>query len=167
MDHALRMAAAVLLILAVAGPGSTRAEGTETPGQPSTPPSARFEPPPPKVNPGTPVSIHPDPTALERALLDLNAAFLHDDPDAVRSALNRIETGSRRLTSDDPGRSSVVIAFDRGFHLALDRARELANGGQMDGAFDQLVWIQRSCRECHAAAKKDAARTGPAPAPSH
>lgn len=117
-------------------------------GDPETP-----APRPEAARPAPPV--HADAAALERAVLDTTAAFLHEDLPAARAALDRVEAACRRLGPDDtPAYASELVVYDQAFHVTIDRAREFAGRGIADKAFDQFVWMQRGCRACHDLARK-------------
>jgi hypothetical protein len=93
-------------------------------------------------------SVHADPAALEKAYLDATRAFLHEDIEGVKDALERIENGCRRL-NPSPEMPSTISSYDRAFHTALTMAREDAERGRFDKCFEQYYWIQKGCVECH------------------
>jgi hypothetical protein len=133
---------------------------------PPLPPPSSTEPPADR-----PAPIHADGAALERAVADAATAFLRSDQRVTREALDRIEAGCRRLGRDDAqGRFKDVVVYDEAFHKTLDLAREFSASGEIDKSFDQFVWVQKTCRTCHALARKakpagEPARP-PAPGPS-
>ena len=103
-----------------------------------------------------PAPIHRDLPSLEKAIVDATVAFVHDDCQAARAALERVETGCRRLgREDDPKAPDDLIEYDQAFHKTVDFAREFAASDQVDRSFDQFVWAQRACRKCHELARKD------------
>lgn len=97
--------------------------------------------------------FHVDPAALERAMLDTTLALLRSDPAAARAAMDRVEAGCRRAGPDD-GLSPEILEIDVAFHRTLDLAREWAARGDVEKTWDQLYWIPKGCRQCHAATKK-------------
>ena len=111
-----------------------------------------------------PTAAHPDPAALERALLEATRAFMRADVSGARTALDRIEKGCRRLSPEEsPAYPEALIEYDRAFHLALDGARELAGRRSLEESWDQFVWIQRGCRVCHGLAEKSGVTGTPRP----
>ena len=99
--------------------------------------------------PRTPV--HQDAPAVEQAVLDATRAFLHDDAPAARAALDKLAASCRRMSPDEvPAWTDAVVNEDVAMHAALDRAREFAARGNVDDAVSSLVWVERTCRNCHA-----------------
>lgn len=120
---------------------------------------------PPSSDP--PPAFHPDPRALEQAVLDATLALLREDAPAARRALDRMEEGCvRRTVEEDPTLSSQVAAWDAGFHRQLDTGRELAKRGNVDGTYDTLAWLHRGCRGCHRQARLDGRMPSAPPEPS-
>ncbi len=116
------------------------------------------DPPPP------PAPVHPDPAALEAAILDATRAFLRSDLVGARAALDRVEEACRRLSSDEEAAyPSEIVLFDQAFHKTLDVAREFSVRGFDERAFDQLRWIHKSCRTCHEIARRERLPGTPAP----
>lgn len=107
-----------------------------------------------------PRPFHEDAAAVERAVLDATLALLRENAAEARAALDRIEAGCRRVARDEePPVPGELVAWDRGFHQALDESREFAARGEIERSFDKLAWIQRACRGCHAQAIKDGIRS--------
>ena len=97
------------------------------------------------------IPVHQDGPAVERAVLDATRAFLHDDPSGARTALDKLSESCRRMTRDEiPAWTEAVVNEDIAMHAALDRAREFAARGNIDDAVSSLVWVERTCRNCHA-----------------
>ncbi|HJQ97527.1 MAG TPA: hypothetical protein VJ826_04380 [Candidatus Polarisedimenticolaceae bacterium] len=98
-----------------------------------------------------PSPVHMDGQALENGVVEATRAFLRNDPKAARAALDRAEEACRRLAYDDtPAWPRAVVNDDMALHMALDKARELTSLGQIEKAVETLVWVGRTCRECHA-----------------
>ena len=97
---------------------------------------------------------HTDPRALEQAVLDATLAFLREDAAAARAALDRVEAGCQRLADRDEA-APELRTYDRGFHSAVDIARELATRGNIDESFHHFTWVQRGCRSCHRLAREE------------
>lgn len=111
-----------------------------------------------------PIPVHEDPAELEDAVLDATRAFLRSDLVGARAALDRVETGCRRLALDEAvAYPSEIVLFDEAFHKALDVAREFSGRGLDERAFDQLRWIHKSCRTCHEIARRQGIPGTPAP----
>jgi hypothetical protein len=92
-------------------------------------------------------------------VLDATLAFLREDLKAARPALDRIESGCRRLREDDREvYGSELLTYDRAFHAALDMSREMATAGDLPRSWEQFMWVTKGCRACHAIA-----RAGPPP----
>ena len=103
--------------------------------------------------PALPAPIHIDGKALENGIVDATRAFLQNDLPAARAALDRAEEACRRAEYDEkPAWSRAVVNDDMALHIALDKARELTSAGQTEKAVETLVWVGRTCRECHARA---------------
>ncbi len=138
MRKAVALAGAVLGVVVLVG-------AAEKAGPPAG--SATTEP---RIPP-----IHSDLPALEKAVVDATVAYIRGDMKAARAALERVESGSRRLGwDDDPKAPQDMIEYDQAFHKTVDLAREFAAKEQVDRSFDQFVWAQRACRVCHGLAVK-------------
>jgi hypothetical protein len=100
-------------------------------------------------------SIHRDARALEDATLAVTRALLREDAEAARNALDLMARHTRRLDRlEDEALGSDILSFDHGFHVTLGRSRELAGKGNLEEAFNQFVWVQRSCVGCHRLARE-------------
>jgi hypothetical protein len=99
--------------------------------------------------------VHRDTHSLEDGVLDATRGFLREDPAAFRAGLDRMEAATRRLDREaDAAYDSELITYERAFHVTLDRAREFVARGDLDNAFHQFVWVQRSCLTCHQLARE-------------
>jgi hypothetical protein len=93
---------------------------------------------------------------LEKAVTDVVIACLRENATAAVEAMDRIEGSCRRLSRDEaPAIPGDVILYDQALHTALARSREYARGGHLTNAFDQFVWVMRSCRNCHEMARRN------------
>lgn len=111
-----------------------------------------------------PAPAHPNPSALEGALLEATRAFMRSDAPGALAALHRIEDGCRRLSPEEsPAYPEVLVGYDRAFHLTLDTVRELAGRRSLEESWEQFVWIQRGCRVCHGLAEKNGVTGTPRP----
>ena len=101
--------------------------------------------------PAGPEPVHRDPAAVEKGMLDATKAVLYGDAAAARDALDRVEAGCRRVGYDEvPPWPREMVDQDVGMHAALTRAREYASRTMWDDVANSLVWVGRSCRNCHA-----------------
>ena len=99
--------------------------------------------------------VHSDGKALAEALLEVTAALLRDDAKAARPALDRMEEACRRLPpEEDEFFESGMITLDRALHKVLTGSREYSGAGELERTFDEFIWVQRTCRQCHALAKE-------------
>jgi hypothetical protein len=98
--------------------------------------------------------VHEDGEALKQSVLRVTRAFLDEDAAQARKALDELKALSVPLDSlDDEGYGHEILSLDRGFHVTIDRAREFTTAGKMDKGFDQFVWVQRACIQCHGMAR--------------
>jgi hypothetical protein len=95
--------------------------------------------------------VHLDGPAVERGMLDATKALMYGDFKGARAALDRVEESCRRVGYDDvPAWPRPMVDQDVGMHAALSRAREFASRGMWEEAANSLIWVERSCRDCHA-----------------
>ena len=100
-----------------------------------------------------PPPVHVNGSALEDAVVEATRAFLRADAAGARAALDKAEEACRRLAYDDkPAWTRTIVNDDIALHMALEKAREMASRGEIDRAVETLVWVGRTCRECHARA---------------
>ncbi len=99
--------------------------------------------------------VHSDGKALAGALLEVTAALLRDDPKAARLALDRMEEACRTLApEEDEFFGSGMITLDRALHKVLAGSREYSGAREVERTFDEFIWVQRTCRQCHALARE-------------
>lgn len=109
---------------------------------------------PPAAGP-VPAPIHGQGSSLEQAVLDASLAFLREDAASAIAAMDRLEGTCRRLSREgDPVIHRDVLLYDQALHAALAKSRDLAERGDVAQAFDQFVWVQRACRQCHQMARE-------------
>jgi hypothetical protein len=103
-----------------------------------------------------PRRVHVDGKALAEATIEVTAALLRDDAKAARSALDRMEKACRRLApEEDEFFGASVIYHDKALHKVLNGSREYSGAGLLDRTFDEFIWVQRTCRQCHTAAREE------------
>jgi hypothetical protein len=100
------------------------------------------------------VPIHQDVRMTERVALKVNRAFLHDDAGDLLSWLRMLEQQIRPLDHERDGAyGQEIVSHSQSFHGTLDRTRQLVAAGNIDKAFEQYKWTQRSCIDCHRKAR--------------
>ena len=100
-----------------------------------------------------PAPVHVDGAALEDAVVEATRAFLRNDAAAARAALDKAQDSCRRLDYDEkPAWTRTIVNDDLALHMALEKAQELSSRGDIEKAVETLVWVGRTCRECHARA---------------
>lgn len=101
--------------------------------------------------PPSPAPVHLDASAVEKGVLDATKGLMYGDFKAARAALDSVEANCRRLAYDDaPAWPRAMVDQDVGMHGALSRAREYSSRGMWEEAANSMIWVQRSCRDCHA-----------------
>lgn len=99
--------------------------------------------------------VHADGKAMGRAAVRASAALLRDDPAAAKQALEELEAACRRLgPEEDETFGPGARTLDQALHKVLGNTREYVGAGELDRAFDEFVWVQRTCRQCHALARE-------------
>ena len=87
--------------------------------------------------------------------VSISRMYLAEDYEPIRGALRKLQDDCRELKVEEREvYGSTVLDFDRSFHRALDRARELASGGEWDESEKQYDWVLRSCVGCHRASRE-------------
>ena len=94
---------------------------------------------------------------LEEAVLDAILAFLREDQAGALDAIRRVGTYSRPLKRgpDDDRYSREVVNYDQAFHIVVGHSREFAEQGDLKNSFNQFVWVQRTCVECHDLSRRE------------
>jgi len=104
-------------------------------------------------------------TELDDLALRIFRMYLTEDYEPIRAALRTLQDDCRELKVEERERyGSMVFDYDRSFHRALDRVRELASGGSWDESAKQYDWVLRSCVGCHRVSR-EAGFGPPAPLP--
>jgi len=108
--------------------------------------------------------LHRDGKAIGRAAIAVSRGLLYEDVETVRTALVELGRASPALNVEEKevfGRE--IYDADRAFHLTLVRAREYATQGVISKMFDEYIWVQRTCLNCHAISREQGllAATGP------
>jgi hypothetical protein len=99
----------------------------------------------------SPAPVHADAPAVEKGVLDATKALMYGDFKGARAALDSVEASCRHLAYDDtPAWPRAMVDQDVGMHGALSRAREYSSRGMWEEATSSMIWVQRSCRDCHA-----------------
>jgi hypothetical protein len=115
-----------------------------------------------------PAPVHSAPGVTERELIAVIQALVREDAVGSRASLERLKATVRSVQSDEADTlSSDLVVHAQAFRAALARARESAGAGELMRAFDDFYWAQRSCRQCHEAARRQGIGGVPAaPAPA-
>lgn len=99
----------------------------------------------------SPAPVHTDPAAVERGMLDATKGLMFGDFASAREALDRVESGCRRIGYDDtPAWPRAMVDQDVAMHAALSRAREFTARHVWEDASNSMIWVERCCRDCHA-----------------
>jgi hypothetical protein len=99
--------------------------------------------------------VHVDGKAMERAAVRASASLLRDDPVAAKQALKQLDAACRRLNpEEDETFGPGARTLDQALHKVLGNTREYVGAGEMDRAFDEFTWVQRTCRQCHVLARE-------------
>jgi len=92
---------------------------------------------------------------MGRAAARATAALLRDDAAAAKQALEELDAACRRINpEEDETFGSGTRTLDQALHKVLGNTREYVGAGELDRAFDEFVWVQRTCRQCHALARE-------------
>ena len=99
--------------------------------------------------------VHDDPAALERAMLEAFRELFREDAPAARKALDRMLELSRRLSPEERDHlGGALLSTDRAYRTTLNGVREKSGAGEVDAAYDEFDWVQRTCRDCHGLARE-------------
>jgi len=107
--------------------------------------------------------VHDSAKAVVEHVLGAARAFLAEDGATMRTELDALDAASPALDRErDEAYGHELLSFDQAFHITIDRARESATAGRLEDAFNQLVWVQRTCVSCHRMAREKGWLPGPA-----
>jgi hypothetical protein len=99
--------------------------------------------------------LHRDGKSMGQATMAVSRGLIFEDAEMVRKALEELGHASPPLKVEEReifGRE--IYDADRAFHLTLVRAREYAALGDIAKMFDEYVWVQRTCMNCHGISRK-------------
>jgi len=97
-----------------------------------------------------PRRVHRDPEAVVASVLETTRALLAEDGHSARVAMDALNEATPPLDPDlDEIWGSEILTLDQGFHTTIDRVREYATAGRVEDAFNQFVWVERACLQCH------------------
>jgi hypothetical protein len=106
--------------------------------------------------PGDSPTFHLDGPATGEAALAAAGALLRDDRPAARAALARLKAAHGQLAPEEFERyPSGWRILDQALHRVLANTREYVGADEMEQAFDEFVWAQRTCRHCHRLARDE------------
>ena len=93
---------------------------------------------------------HRDAKAMEQASLAMSRALIVEDMQAAREALEAMVAVSPPL---EPEAKEIygrpIYDADRALQQTLTRAREFAALDNVKRAFDEFIWVRRTCLSCH------------------
>jgi hypothetical protein len=102
-----------------------------------------------------PVKVHAAGAAMERRTIEVTGALMREDPDAVLVALDALAAACRQLTPADVDMLGHRFrTLDQAMHRVIGRTKAYAEAGHLDEAFDEFVWVQRTCRQCHTESRR-------------
>lgn len=108
-----------------------------------------------------PAPIHTDAAAIERGMLDATKALMRGELKSARAALDTVEHSCRQIEyGEKPPWSKDVVEQDMTLHRALSRARESAARDLWEDTASSMIWVERSCRDCHALRTTSASPSG-------
>ncbi len=94
-------------------------------------------------------------TELDELAVSIYSKFLSENYETIRADLRKLHNGCREMKVEEEERyGSLVLDYDRSFHRALDKVRELAAKGEWDDSELQYDWVMRSCVGCHRASRE-------------
>jgi hypothetical protein len=92
---------------------------------------------------------------MERGFVEAVGALMRDDPVAARAAVKRLQAACRRLAPEEDDTFGRGFGnLDQALHKVLGGTLEYLAAGDPEEAFNEFVWVQRSCRQCHALARE-------------
>ena len=92
---------------------------------------------------------------IDDQAVSIRGMYLAEDYESIRAALRKLQDSCREMTVEEGEiYSAMVVDFDRSFHRALDRTRELAADGAWDDSEKQYNWVLRTCTGCHRATRE-------------
>jgi len=103
-----------------------------------------------------PKPYHQNALAMEEASLAVSRALIVEDMQAARKALDTLAEVSPALVPEAKeiyGRP--IYDADRALQQTLTRAREFAALENVARAFDEFIWVRRTCLNCHDIGRKE------------
>jgi hypothetical protein len=98
---------------------------------------------------------HADGKKAGQAAIQAAGALLRDDRAVAREALGQLRTAYGQLAPEEIERfGSRWRILDQALHRVLANTREYVGAKEMEQAFDEFVWVQRTCRHCHDLARQ-------------
>lgn len=95
-------------------------------------------------------TLHSDGKAMGQATVAVSRGLIYEDVETVRQALGELGRSSPALKVEDKEIfGKEIYDADRAFHQTLVRAREYATQGVISKMFDEYIWVQRTCLNCH------------------
>jgi hypothetical protein len=111
--------------------------------------SVAADPPPAKPR------VHRDGRAMAEGVVEAFDALLREDLEKARAAIKRLHAACVRLSPEaDETFTQGFYNRDQALHRVLDGTLEFIVDGKAEEAYTEFVWVTRTCRECHAMARK-------------
>ena len=99
--------------------------------------------------------VHTDGVAMAQGVVGAFDALLREDLPQAQKAITRLQTSCRRLAPEaDETFGPGFRNRDQALHKVLDGTLGFIVDGRAEDAYTEFVWVTRTCRECHALARK-------------
>lgn len=99
---------------------------------------------------------HRDAKAMEEASVAVSRALILEDMQAARKGLETLVELSPPLAPEAKEiYGTSIYDADRALDQTLTRAREFAALDNVKRAFDEFIWVRRTCLSCHEISRKE------------
>jgi len=97
-----------------------------------------------------PKRVHPKPELLRPAMREVATALMRDDPVAALAAVEQLQEANPRLFIEDNELfGETAKNLSQALHKVLEGTKAYLHRENYDEAFNEYVWVQRTCRACH------------------
>jgi hypothetical protein len=104
----------------------------------------------PSLGEDAPKRVHPRPELLRPALREIATSLMRDDVVAALAAVERLEEANPQLFIEDNEHFGPTAKnLSQALHKVLDGTKGYLHRGDAEEAFNEFVWVQRTCRSCH------------------
>lgn len=98
--------------------------------------------------------VHAQPELIRPALSQAATALMADDVKAAIVAVEQLEATNPRLFVEDNERFGQSASnLSQSLHKVLEGTKAYLHRGDVEEAFNEFVWVQRTCRACHRQAR--------------